>query len=106
MTDGQNDKKFSTWNPEAKCMVCTWLKNSDSAVIFSTIVLIIVRLKHNFSYSWAEIYKIPIHMGESRGDQSANNIKGFCPLFDDRPTAPQYVAPNNPKFWIRLCHSG
>ena len=28
MTDGQNDKKFSTWNPEAKCMVCTWLKNS------------------------------------------------------------------------------
>ena len=26
-TDGQNDKKFSTWNPEAKCMVCTWLKN-------------------------------------------------------------------------------
>ena len=27
MTDGQNDKKFSTRNPEAKCMVCTWLKN-------------------------------------------------------------------------------
>ena len=29
MTDGQNDNKFSTWNPEAKCMVCTWLKNLD-----------------------------------------------------------------------------
>ena len=28
MTDGQNDKKFSTWNPEVKCMVCTLLKNS------------------------------------------------------------------------------
>ena len=24
--DGQNDEKFLTWNPEAKCMVCTWLK--------------------------------------------------------------------------------
>ena len=30
MTDGQNDKKFSTQNPEAKCMVCTWLKNNGS----------------------------------------------------------------------------
>ena len=30
MTDGQNDKKFSTWNPEAKCMVCTWLKKNSS----------------------------------------------------------------------------
>ena len=29
-TDGQNDKKFSTWNPEAKCMVCTWLKNDEN----------------------------------------------------------------------------
>ena len=28
MMDGQNDKKFSTWNPEAKCMVCTWLKKT------------------------------------------------------------------------------
>ena len=35
--------------------------------------------------------------------QSANIIKGFEPHIDNRPITRQYVAPPNPKSWIRPC---
>ena len=51
---------------------------------------------------------VVLPMGGSRGGprghappQSANIIKGFGPHIDDCPTARQYVAPPNPKSWIR-----
>ena len=56
--DGQNI--LSTCNPEANCMVCTWLKNVLDFVIWSIIDKVIAELvgrqkwKPTFSTTWIE----------------------------------------------------